>query len=309
MKRGCNIPASTRALACLSYLLVLAACSEPESAQSADAGLPPPDNAVARVDQTIIYNAAIQREALAQGVIDEGGLLPLDNPEYERIVEELIDQRLLALEARRRGLQNTPEARRRIAAAEERILGNILLETEISTQVTEAAAQRLYSEQTALSRPGEQVRARHILVDSREDAEAIIGLANDGRDFAELAVQYSTDIATRVQGGDLGYFSRDGILPEISALAFSSEQGDVAGPVQTDSGWHILYIIDRRSPAGPPFEEMRTSIIRFLTFETISSLVDRLRTAASIEILPPEEAQAVDPAAVPEPETPPDPQD
>lgn len=309
MKRGCNIPASTRTLACLSFLLALAACGGPESLQSPDDSLPPPDNAVAQVDQTIIYNAAVQREALAQGVVDEDGLLPPEDPEYDRIVGELIDQRLLALEARRRGLQSTPEARRRIAAAEERILGNILLETEIANQVTEAAAQRLYSEQTALSQPGEQVRARHILVDSREDAEAIIGLANDGRDFAELAVQYSTDIATRVQGGDLGYFSRDGILPEISALAFSSEQGDVAGPVQTASGWHILYIVDRRSPEGPPFEAMRTSIIRFLTFETISGLVDELRASASIEIIPPEGARAVDPVTAPDPETQPDPQD
>lgn len=311
MKRGCNIPTSARTLAGLSFLLVLAACSGSPSGETTDAGLPPPDNAVAQVDQTIIYNAAVQREALAQGMIAEGERLPPDDPEYERIVEELIDQRLLALEARRRGLQNTPEARRRLAAAEERILGNILLETEIAAQVTEEAAQRLYSEQTELSRPGEQIRARHILVDSREDADAIIGLANDGRDFAELAVQYSTDIATRVQGGDLGYFSRDGVLPEISALAFSTEEGEIAGPVRTNAGWHILYIVDRRAPEGPPFEEMRSSIVRFLTFETISTLVEELRTAARIEVIQPgaPESLVIDPAGTAEAEPPAEPQD
>ena len=310
MKRGCNIPTSTRTLAGLSFLLVLASCSGPQSGGTPDPNLPPPDNAVAQVNQTIIYNAAVQREALAQGVIEEGGRLQADTPEFERIVEEMIDQRLLALEARRRGLQNTPEAQRRLAAAEERILGNILLETEIAARVTEETAQRLYSEQTELSRPGEQIRARHILVDSREDADAIIGLANDGRDFAELAVQYSTDIAPRVQGGDLGYFSRDGVLPEISALAFSSEEGEVAGPVQTDSGWHILYIVDRRSPESPPFEEMRSSIIRFLTFETISGLVDQLRAAARIEKIAPDpappETLVVEPADAPEADAPAD---
>jgi peptidyl-prolyl cis-trans isomerase C len=268
-------------------LLLISACGSPETAETDNAGLPPPDNAVAQVDQTIIYNAAVQREALAQGLIGDGEHLAFDDAEYERLVEELIDQRLLAIEARRRGLQNSPEARRRIAAAEERILGNILLETEIAERVTEEAALRLYSEQTGLARPGEQIRARHILVDSREAAEAIIGLANDGRSFAELAVQYSTDIATRVQGGDLGYFSRDGVLPDIAALAFSSQEGEIAGPVETESGWHVLYIVDRRSPEGPAFEEMRGSIVRFLTFETISNLVELLREDARIERIEP----------------------
>ncbi|WP_394694789.1 peptidylprolyl isomerase [Hyphobacterium sp.] len=305
MKRGCNIPTSARTLASLMVLLVAAACGSPETVETGTAPLPPPDNAVAQVDQTIIYNAGVQREALAQGLIEEGGHLAADDSEYERIVEELIDQRLLAIEARRRGLQNSPEARRRIAAAEERILGNILLETVIAEQVTEEAAHRLYSEQTGLARPGEQIRARHILVDTRETADAIIGLANDGRDFAELAVQYSTDIATRVQGGDLGYFSRDGVLPDIAALAFSSEEGEVVGPVETASGWHVLYIVDRRSPEGPAFEEMRGSIVRFLTFETISNLVDHLRESARIELIEPEtgtvtEAAASDDAGAPD---------
>lgn len=295
MKRGCNIPTSTKTLASLVVLLLVSACGGPETVDTGTAGLPPPDSAVAQVEQTIIYNAGVQREALAQGLIEEGGQLSADDPEYGRIVEELIDQRLLAIEARRRGLQNTPEARRRLAAAEERILGNILLETEIAEQVTEEAALRLYSEQTGLARPGEQIRARHILVDTREAADAIIGLANDGRDFAELAVQYSTDIATRVQGGDLGYFSRDGVLPEIAALAFSSEQGEIAGPVETASGWHVLYIVDRRSPEGPAFEEMRGSIVRFLTFETISNLVDDLRDSASIDLIEPEAAETAVP--------------
>jgi len=300
MKRGCNIPTSKRPLASLAALLLLAGCGAPHAEESVGGVLPPPDNAVAQVNQTIIFNTEIQREALAQGVIRDGDRLEFDDPDYERIVEELVDQRLLAIEARRRGLQDTPEARRRLAAAEERILGNILLETEIAVEVTEAAAQRLYSEQTELARPGEQIRARHILMDTREAADAIIGLASDGRDFAELAVQYSGDIATRVQGGDLGYFSRDGVLPEIAALAFSSDEGEVVGPVETASGWHVLYIVDRRAPEGPPFEEMRGSIIRFLTFETISNLVDHLREEARIELIDPE-TESIEPLLVIEP--------
>ncbi|MEE2526066.1 peptidylprolyl isomerase [Hyphobacterium sp. HN65] len=276
----------------------LSACAGPDSSSEESAELPPPDNAVAVVDQTVIYNAAVQREALAQGLVGDGERLSPDDPEYDRLVDELVDQRLLALEARRRGLQNSPEARRRIAAAEERILGNILLETEIAVQVTDEAAQRLYSEQTGLARPGEQIRARHILVDSLEAAEAIIALFNDGRDFAELAVQYSQDVATRIQGGDLGYFSRDGVLPEIASAAFAAREGELAGPIETEAGWHVLLIIDRRAPSGPSFEEIRPSIVRFLTFETISRLVDSLREDASIEIVSPESEIATESPAI-----------
>lgn len=285
MKRGCIRPRTIRLLLGLSVTLCLAACGQPDSRTEDTAEILLPDNAVAQVDQTIIYNTAVQREALAQAVIVEGETLAADDPDYGRIIDELVDQRLLAIEARRRNLQNTPEARRRIAAAEERILGNILLETEIAAEVTEDAAHRLYSEQTELSRPGEQIRARHILVETREEADAIIGLLADGRDFSELAVQYSTDIATRLQGGDLGYFTREDVLPEIAALAFSALEGEIGGPVETESGWHILRIVDRRSPEGPTFEEMRPSIIRFLTFETISNLLGDLQETARIEII------------------------
>lgn len=290
MKRGCY---SSSLIVFLSGL-ILAACSPQEREPVETVELPLPDNAVASVNRTIIYNSAVQREALAQELIDEGERLQSGTPDYERIVEELIDQRLLAIEARRRGLQNTPEAERRFAVAEERILGNILLETEIASEVTEDAARRVYSEQTELARPGEQVRARHILVETEDAARAIIGLANDGRSFSELAVQYSEDIATRMQGGDLGYFTRGGVLEEISDMAFSTPEGEMAGPVQTEAGWHVLLIVDRRAPEGPSFEDVRHSIVRFLTYETISTLVDSLREGAEIEVIEPENIETLD---------------
>ncbi|WP_421790604.1 foldase protein PrsA [Hyphobacterium sp.] len=301
MKRGCYKWTPISRFAGLILAAGLAACGSPAPEPVETDELALPDNAAARVGETIIYNSSVQREALAQGVIAEGERLGEGDADYERIVDELIDQRLLAIEARRRGLQQSPEARRRLAAAEERILGNILLETEIAANVTDESARRIYSEQTELARPGEQIRARHILVATEDAAEAIIGLAEDGRDFAELAIQYSEDIATRVQGGDLGYFTRDGVLAEISDVAFSTAEGEMAGPIQTEAGWHVLLIIDRRAPEGPSFDEVRPSIVRFLTYETISTLVENLREETRIEVIA---ADLPEPAGEPaEPET------
>jgi peptidyl-prolyl cis-trans isomerase C len=203
--------------------------------------------------------------------------------EFERVLDELVDQRLLALEARRRGLHQSEEARRRMALAEERILGNVLVETALADAVTEETIQRIYREQIRLIPLGEEVRARHILVDTRAEADAIAQLLAEGRDFAELAVAMSQDQATRLEGGDLGYFTREGILPAFGSVAFSTPEGEVSEPFRSEFGWHLLKVVDRRRQPPPSIEALRPNIVRFYTFDQLEALIDGLRTDAQIE--------------------------
>ena len=195
----------------------------------------------------------------------------------------LVQQRLLALEARRRGLHQSEEARRRLALAEERILGNVLVETVIDDAVTDETIQRIYEEQVRLIPLGEEVRARHILVQTQEEAVAIKALIDQGRDFAELAVAMSEDQATRLEGGDLGYFSREGILPAFGAVAFATPEGAVSEPFRTEFGWHLLTVVDRRRQPPPSLESLRPNIARFYTFDQLEALIDGLRDQAEIE--------------------------
>ena len=240
------------------------------------------DPVVARVDGTVIRRSDVEREALAQG--GEDAVVPVvGDPEFDRVLEELIDQRLLALEARRRGLHQSELARRRLAQAEERILGNVLLETALADAVSNETIERIYREQVRLIPLGEEVRARHILVDTREEADAIAQLLNDGRDFAELAVALSQDPATRLEGGDLGYFTRQGILPSFGAVAFATPEGGISEPFQTESGWHILMVVDRRRQPPPSLEQMRPVISQFYMYDQLAALVDELRLDAEIE--------------------------
>ena len=243
------------------------------------------DPVVARVDGTVIRRSDVEREALAQDGEDHTAPAPGDEA-FQRVLEELIDQRLLALEARRRGLHRSEEARRRLALAEERILGNVLVETALADAVTEDTIERIYQEQIRLIQLGEEVRARHILVDTREEADAIAALLAGGRDFAELAVAMSQDPATRLEGGDLGYFTRQGILPSFGAVAFATPEGGVSAPFQTESGWHILQVVDRRRQPPPSLEQMRPNIIQFYTYDQLEALVDGLRQDAEIQRLP-----------------------
>ena len=267
----------------------LAACG-PEPRRTAEPRAEPaariaPDEAdpvVARVDGTVIRRSDVEREARSQSGDDEMVLQP-GGAEFERVLDELLDQRLLALEARRRGLHQSEEARRRMALAEERILGNVLVETALADAVTEETIQRIYREQIRLIPLGEEVRARHILVDTRAEADAIAQLLAEGRDFAELAVAMSQDQATRLEGGDLGYFTREGILPAFGSVAFSTPEGEVSEPFRSEFGWHLLKVVDRRRQPPPSIEALRPNIVRFYTFDQLEALIDGLRTDAQIE--------------------------
>lgn len=244
------------------------------------------DPVLARVDGTVIRRSDVEREAASQV---EGSEEPPAQPGTEAfatVLDDLIDQRLLAMEARRRGLDQSEEAQRRLALAEERILGNVLVETALADAVNEETIERIYQEQVRLIPLGEEVRARHILVDTREEADAIKALVDAGGDFSALAVRMSQDQATRLQGGDLGYFTREGVLPAFGAVAFNTAEGETSEPFQTEFGWHILQVVDRRREPPPSLEALRPNIVRFYTFDQLESLIDGLRQQAVIERMP-----------------------
>jgi len=269
--------------------LFIAACgSDPNPANETTRVIGPEptlssDPIVARIQGTDIRRSDVIREAEAQRAINEGDFLRVDDPVFDRITEELIDQRLLAIEARRRGLENSPAARERLAVAEERILGNVLLETVIDEAVTDEAITRVYNEQASLTGRSDEVSARHIQVATREEIDAVVTQLEAGADFGELAILLSEDIATRMQGGNLGFFSRQSVLPEFAQVAFSTPVGTVSEPFESTSGWHVLRVDSRRAAETPDLEDVRPGIVRFLTFEQIENLVRSLRETVEVE--------------------------
>lgn len=238
----------------------------------------------ARVGDTVITLGEVRREAAARELVSEAELLHPAAPDFQRVLQDLIDQRLLALEAARLGLQDDPEARRRLAAAQERILGNILVETVVSDAVTEEAVQRVYEEQRRLAPSEIELRARHILVATREEADEVARLIAEGTDFAQLAARVSQDPATRFEGGDLGYFTRGGILPAFAEVAFDTAEGEVSAPFQTEYGWHVLLVTDRRRQPQPGLDERRADIVRFLTLQGIDALLSDIRDGYPVSI-------------------------
>jgi peptidyl-prolyl cis-trans isomerase C len=161
----------------------------------------------------------------------------------------------------------------------------------------------------------EEVRARHILVETEDEAKAISQQIKGGADFAELAKEKSKDPGSAKEGGDLGYFAKGSMVPEFAEVAFKMYPGQVSNPVKTQFGWHIIKLEDKRSRQVPDFDQVRNQIEAFVARRSQSEFVTQLRETAKIErlekpatppppvsVLPPAEAPA--PAAEPPAEAP-----
>ena len=242
------------------------------------------DTAVAEVDGTNIYVSDIEHSALSKGLIATGMSLTPDNPVFQSELDELIDQRLLALEALRLSLDQNDETRRRLAASRERILGNIVVETLLAEKINDEAVQRMFDEQAILRSNNRQVRARQIVVETEEKATELRELVENGGDFSVLAKEYSQDRSTRDLGGDMGYFSKDSVSAAIADQAFALKQGEVSAPFKSKLGWHILKIENLRTTPQPKFEDIKSEIVSFMTYDEIEKKLKVLRNSSTIEL-------------------------
>ncbi|PHS38626.1 MAG: peptidylprolyl isomerase [Robiginitomaculum sp.] len=242
------------------------------------------DTVVAEIDGTSIFLSDIEHTALAKGAITPGQSLTPKDPVFQTILDELIDQRLLALEALRRSLDQNDETRRRLAVARERILANVVVETLLAEKVTEQSVKRMYAEQSALQSKTEQVRARHIVVKTQEQAQELKALVEQGGSFSALAKEFTIDPSTQDLGGDLGYFSQNAMEDVIAAQAFALETGGISEPFETKYGWHILTTTDRRPMPRPALKTIRSEIVSYMTYEEIQKLLKSLRSASAIEL-------------------------
>lgn len=241
------------------------------------------DKMIARIGPTYLYQSDVERLALERDLIETGEkLLPTDE-RFQMLLDELIDQRLLAMEAVQRSVDQTSENKRRLAAARERILSNILIETHLREEVTEANILRLYNEQAALANRGNELRARHIVVKSKDEAQEILNALEAGGDFAALAFERSIDKASKDKGGDLGWITRDRLAPDLTQILYNTATGDRTKPFQTVEGWHVAEVMQRRAPKGQDFETVQPKIRSFLTYDAIQSLLEDLRKKNEVE--------------------------
>jgi peptidyl-prolyl cis-trans isomerase C len=263
----------------LAIALGVAACGKGGKAEA-----PPErgDQAVATVDGRTVWASDVKREAVTQGLIGEGEPLEVSSDVFPRVLDQVIDQKLLAGEALKRKLDKDPLAQRRLAAARERVLGDMLVESVVADAVNENAIRGLYQEQLKLAKRSEEIHARQIVLPTQAEAEAVKKMALSGAAFEALAMEKSTDSATRFNGGDMGYFTTD-VMPEAYGKALKTAKvGQLIGPVAVDGGFALLRVEDRRLEPPLTFEAARPQIVRFLTYDQIRDQLEKLRARSKI---------------------------
>lgn len=298
-------------LLCLLSGLFLAGCDNDRADEK-----PPEtgDRAVARVDGQLIWASDVKRDAVAQGLIGEGEPLDIQSDLFRQVLEEVIDRDLLAAEAIKRGLNKDPSVQRRLAAARKRILGDMLVAGVVDKGVTEDNIQTLYREQQKLSAQSEEIKARQIVLPSAAAAEDVKKLLAAGASFDALAMERSTDSATRFSGGDFGgFFTLDVMSPAYQAALKAAQPGQVVGPVAVEGGWAVIRVDEKRPEQPISIEAARPQIVRFLTYGQVRDLLEKLRGGAKVEnLLPkgpalpgaPSEPAAAPPAPAPSSPTP-----
>jgi peptidyl-prolyl cis-trans isomerase C len=238
------------------------------------------DALVATVNGSPIYESRIA-EQLEQIPND---LMKDRQAEVRReLLDRVIDQELVAQEAKRLNIESDAEYKKQLKLTMLQLQANAVVARKVAELVSPSRL-RLRYEQVKSSLAFPAVKAKHILVKTEDEALSIIKIATPSN-FASLAASVSTGPSAK-QGGDLGWFRREAMIPEFAQVAFSTPVGQVAKvPVKTDFGWHVVLVEERTDRYIPPFEQVEPQLRQDLAKDVVDHYVAELRKSASIRIV------------------------
>lgn len=261
-------------------------------ALAAAPGLAQEDKVVATIGGKPVTEADI---ALAVSDLDEQFARLPEEQRRAAALSAIIEIRVMADEAAAKGIDKDPAFQRRMAFLQQRALHAALIDTEIAEKITEEEVRARYDQQIAATPPVNEVKARHILVKTKEEAEAIIKRLDAGESFEAIAKEVSTDPGSGANGGDLGWFGPGQMVPEFEQAAFALEVGAYSKePVQSQFGFHIIKVEDKRQQQPPAFEQVKEQFRSMILREKYFALVEALRAKAAVEISDPELKKAVE---------------
>jgi peptidyl-prolyl cis-trans isomerase C len=267
-------PFAVRLLAAVALAALLAA---PNASRAEDS-----DPVVARAN-----GIDIRQSDLALAEEDIGSAMPQMGPEQKRdyLITYLADVIILAQAADQHQLANRSDVKQRIEFERHKALMEALLQDAGKAAQTDDAMHKIYDEAIKQTPSNEEeVHARHILVATEGEAKDIEAQLKNGADFAKLAKEKSKDPGA-AEGGDLGYFTKDQMVPEFAEAAFKLDKGQVSDPVKTQFGWHIIKVEDKRLKPTPTYDQVKGQLQNYVARRAQAELVDNLRKSATIERL------------------------
>ncbi len=250
------------------------------------------DNVLARVNGEPITKAQVDH---ALEVFSEQLKQVPVGARQSMVIDALVDMHVMADAAKAEGLESNQGYKDRMAFLTAQALRNTYVEESITNSITEDDLKARYEKDVAGYTPPEEVRARHILVKTEEEANQIIKDLAAGGDFGKIAAEKSEDPGSKVNGGDLGFFARGQMVSEFEAEAFALPAGQTsAKPVKSQFGFHVIRVEEKRTQPVPAFEEVRAQVKQAVQRDKFQETLAKLKGEAKIERLD-------QPAAVPAP--------
>ncbi|MCA8900868.1 MAG: peptidylprolyl isomerase [Hyphomonas sp.] len=261
------------------FLLLAAACGGPPAEETP---LRIEGAVAATVNGDPIFVSDVELEAVARGLVTPGQAIGPGQADYDSVLNQLVEEKLMAQEALRRGLDKDPASKRRLERARDVILGNLLVENVVAEEVTEEEIEAMYKVQVGFQQDDDEVLVAHILVATQDEAQALFDRIQAGESFESLVFDHSADQRTRMENGSLGYVQPNDEPDPFPVVIANTGVGEVSPPFETADGWHILKVKDRRSAPPKTRDEMRPEIVTLLTFEEMAKLIRRLKAEAKV---------------------------
>lgn len=234
----------------------------------------------------------------------EAGQLPPMSPDAKKdyLVQFTADMMLVSKAAEAK-YANDPSFKQKLEFARKKLLMEELLQSTGKEALTDAAMRKVYEDAIKQMGAETEVHARHILFraaagdekaskEAEDKIKAVIARIKKGEDFAKVASEVTEDPSGKSNGGDLGYFAKEQMVPEFSDTAFKLEKGQMSEPVKTQFGWHVLKVEDKRTKPAPTFDEVKPQIEQYVVRKAQADMVTKLRESAKIEKLYTVEAPA-----------------
>ncbi|MBP5344434.1 MAG: peptidylprolyl isomerase [Alphaproteobacteria bacterium] len=238
-------------------------------------------DALATVDGHPITQEDMQELMLDMPQVSE---LPMETV-YPNLLNMLINNKVIMLQAKRHGVDRRPEIRRLLRQANEQIVGQTYLNELLEANVSEEELKALYEQELQNFQREEEVHARHILVKTEKEAKDLLVQLKAGANFAKLAEAKSLD--KNAEGGDLGYFTKGMMVPEFGDAVFDLKKGQLSAPIHTAFGWHIAYVEDKRLADPPTFEEVKDQIKQAVMETKLQSVLSNERAKLNVKVLKP----------------------
>lgn len=211
------------------------------------------------------------------------GQMPEDQ-KRQVLIDVLVDLLLLAQQARKDGIENTEEYKQRLEFLKIQSLRDEYFNKNVIDLVSDEEIKARYEQESADTENELEVDASHILVETEVEAIEIITLLDEGGDFAELAKEKSTG-PSGPNGGQLGYFGKGRMVKPFETAAFELEiDSYTKEPVETQFGWHVIKVNDRRQKPAPPFEQIEPQIRQSIIREKYEGIISGLKASAEIVI-------------------------